>query len=256
MSFLSPLAFALTALVLPLVLLYFLKIRRRERRVPSLLLWDPSLRDREASAFFQRLQRDPLLILQILALLALAIALARPAATVMGEGARKVVVVLDTSASMKAHDVGPSRFDVARAEAVQLVRRLGEGAEVMIIETGVQPKVTAALGRDRQRALTALGQAQARDLPTRLGEAVRTARALVGADPRAEIHVFTDGAFAPPSDQAVADPRIRWVGVGRRSWNVGITSLAIRKAYFGASDYQAFVSLVNYSPEAQRSSRS
>src|SRR2546426_8452097 len=79
MSFLSPLAFALTALVLPLVLLYFLKIRRRERRVPSLLLWDPSLRDREASAFFQRLQRDPLLILQILALLALAIALARPA---------------------------------------------------------------------------------------------------------------------------------------------------------------------------------
>src|SRR3989475_622122 len=251
MSFLSPLAFALTALVLPLVLLYFLKIRRRERRVPSLLLWDPSLRDREASAFFQRLQRDPLLILQILALLALAIALARPAATVMGEGARKVVVVLDTSASMKAHDVGPSRFDVARAEAVQLVRRLGEGAEVMIIETGVQPKVAAALGRDRQRALTALGQAQARDLPTRLGEAIRTARALVGADPRAEIHVFTDGAFAPPSDQAVADPRIRWVGVGRRSWNVGITSFAIRKAYFGASDYQAFVSLVNYSPEAQ-----
>ncbi len=160
MSFLSPLAFALTALVLPLVLLYFLKIRRRERRVPSLLLWDPSLRDREASAFFQRLQRDPLLILQILALLALAIALARPAATVMGEGARKVVVVLDTSASMKAHDVGPSRFDAARAEAVQLVRRLGEGAEVMIIETGVQPKVTAALGRDRQRALTALGQAR------------------------------------------------------------------------------------------------
>ena len=52
----------------------------------SLLLWDPALRDREASAFFQRLQRDPLLILQILALLALALALARPAVTVMGQG--------------------------------------------------------------------------------------------------------------------------------------------------------------------------
>jgi hypothetical protein len=48
MSFLSPLAFALVTLTLPLVLLYFLKVRRRERRVPSLLLWDPSLRDREA----------------------------------------------------------------------------------------------------------------------------------------------------------------------------------------------------------------
>src|SRR5438445_2347278 len=124
MSFLSPLAFALTALVLPLILLYFLKIRRRERRVPSLLLWDPSLRDREASAFFQRLQRDPLLILQILALLALSLALARPAATIMGDGARKVVVVLATSASMKAHAVAPSRFDVARPEATPLVVRL------------------------------------------------------------------------------------------------------------------------------------
>jgi hypothetical protein len=102
MSFLTPLAFAVFALSLPLVLLYFLKVRRRERRVPSLLLWQAVVRDREASTFFQRLQRDPLLILQILALLALTLALARPVATVMGEGARKVVVVLDTSASMKA----------------------------------------------------------------------------------------------------------------------------------------------------------
>ena len=99
MSFLSPLALATFALALPLVLLYFLKVRRREQTVSSLLLWDPALRDREASAFFQRLQRDPLLLLQILALLALALALARPAVTIMGQGARKVVVVLDTSAS-------------------------------------------------------------------------------------------------------------------------------------------------------------
>src|SRR3989442_1708894 len=251
MSFLSPPAFGVVTLTLPLVLLYFLKVRRRERRVPSLFLWDPSLRDREASAFFQRLQRDPLLILQILALVALSLALARPAVTLMGDGARKVVVVLDTSASMKARDVSPSRFDVARAEAAQLVGRLSEGAEVMVIETGVQPKVAAALGRDRQRALAAIGQAQARDLPNRLVEAVRAARALVGADPRAEIHVFTDGAFSLSHAEALADPRIHWVGVGRRSRNVGITSLAIRRSYFGSSDYQAFVALVNYSPEPQ-----
>jgi uncharacterized membrane protein len=250
MSFLSPLAFALLGLALPLVLLYFLKVRRRERRVPSLLLWDPSLRDREASAFFQRLQRDPLLILQILALLALALALARPAVTVTGDGARKVVVVLDTSASMKGRDVSPSRFEAARSAAAALVRRLSEGAEVMVIEAGVQPKVTAALGRDRERALAAIRAARARDLPTRLPEAVRTARALVAADPRAEIHVFTDGAFALAPGPDAADPRVRWVGVGRRSHNVGITNLSIRKSY-GSLDHQAYVSVVNYTPAAQ-----
>ncbi|PYO19946.1 MAG: hypothetical protein DMD85_17480, partial [Candidatus Rokuibacteriota bacterium] len=187
MSFLSPLAFAVLGIAAPLVLLYFLKVRRREHRVSSLMLWGAELRDREASAFFQRLQRDPLLILQLLALVALAVALARPIVTVTGEGARKVVVVLDTSASMKARDVSPSRFEAARADALSFVRRLGEGAEIMVIESGVQPHVTAALGRDRDRALSAIHAARARDLPQRLPEALRTARALVGADPRAEI---------------------------------------------------------------------
>src|SRR6266849_4828539 len=152
MSFLAPFALTLFALSVPLVLLYFLKVRRRERTVSSLLLWPTSLRDREASTFFQRLHRDPLLLLQLLALLALA----RPVATVMGQGARKVVVVLDTSASMKARDVSPSRFEAARAGAAALVHGLGEGAEVMVIEAGGQPKVTAALARDRERALAAI----------------------------------------------------------------------------------------------------
>src|SRR5215471_1597554 len=129
MSFLTPLALVTFALSLPLVLLYFLKVRRRERRVSSLLLWESSRRDREASAFFQRLQRDPLLVLQILALLALTLALARPAVTVSGYGAKKVVVVLDASASMKATDVSPTRFVSAQREALGLVSRLGEGAE-------------------------------------------------------------------------------------------------------------------------------
>ena len=251
MSFLSPLAFAIFGLSLPLVLLYFLKVRRRERRVSSLLLWEAILRDREASTFFQRLQRDPLLILQILALLALTLAMARPVATVMGQGARKVVVVLDLSASMKAHDVSPSRFDVARGEAVQLVRRLGEAAEVMVIEAAVQPTVSAALSRDHDRALAAIRAAHARDLPNRLPEAVRTARALVGADPRAEIHVFTDGAYTLASSAETTDPRVHWIGIGRRSQNVGITNLSVRKSYANSFEYQAFVSLVNYTPEPQ-----
>jgi Ca-activated chloride channel homolog len=251
MSFLSPLAFAAFALSLPLVLLYFLKVRRRERMIPSLLLWEASLRDREAATFFQRLQRDPLLILQVLALLALSLALARPAVTVMGHGAQKVVIVLDTSASMKARDVSPSRFEAARAEAASLVAHLGEGAEVMVIESGVQPRVSAALGRDRERALTAIRAAHARDIPHRLPEALRTARALVGTDPRAEIHVFTDGAYPLAASPDTTDPRVRWVPVGRGSRNVGITNLAVRKNYYGSFDYQAFLSLVNHTPETQ-----
>ena len=102
--------------------------------------------------------------------------------------------------------------------------------------------MTAALARDRDRALGAIRSAQARDLPTRLVEAVRTARALVAADPRAEIHVFTDGAFTLP--QTRTPPTARSLDRRRAAGNnVAITSLAIRKNYYGAFDYQAFVSL-------------
>ncbi|MEK7839467.1 MAG: VWA domain-containing protein, partial [candidate division NC10 bacterium] len=251
MSFLSPLSLLLATLAVPLLLLYFLKVKRRQQAVSSLLLWDPALRDREASAFFQRLQRDPLMLLQILALLALTVALARPAVTVMGYGAKKIVVVVDTSASMKAGDVRPSRFVGAQRQALGLVGRLGEGAEVMVIESGIQPKVLVPFTRDRDRVVSAIRGMRARDLPNRLGDGIRTARALVGPDARAEIHVFTDGAHPAALAGQGDDVRVRWVGVGQRGRNVAITNLAVRRNYFGAFDSQAFLSVANFSQEPQ-----
>jgi Ca-activated chloride channel homolog len=249
MSFLSPLGLALAGLLLPLVFLYLLRVQRREQRVSSLLLWASSMRDQQATAFLGRLRRDPLLILQILALLLLALALARPVVPVMGEGERKVVVVLDGSASMKATDVSPSRFEAARSEATRLVRGLGPGAEVMVIEAGTQPQVLAPLTRDRDAALAALRRAQARDVPTRLVDGLRIARALLGEDQRGEIHVFTDGAFTLDETADTTDPRLRWTAVGRRGHNAAVTALSVRKSYRGPSDYEAFVTLANHAAE-------
>ncbi len=251
MSVLSPLGFLLFSLALPLVLLYFLKTRRRELKVSSLLLWEPALRDREAAALFQRLQRDPLLLLQLLALASLTLAFARPVFTLAAHGAQRVVVVLDTSASMKATDVAPSRFAAAQRAALALVGRLGEGAEVMVLEAGIQPRVVVPFAWERDRLRSAIMGLAARDFPNHLGEAIRTARALTGEDPRAEIHVFTDGALsASLVARDVDDPKVHWVGVGRRGRNVGITQFTIRKTDYRAFGYQAFLSVVNYSTES------
>jgi uncharacterized membrane protein len=251
MNLLSPFALLLATLAVPLLLLYFLKVRRRQLRVSSLLLWAPALRDREASTFFQRLQRDPLLILQLLALLALTVALARPAINVMGQGAKRVAIVIDSSASMKATDVSPSRFVQAQRAALGLLGQLGEGAEVMVIAAGVQPKVVVPFTREHDRVASAIRSLSAHDLPNRLQEGIRTARALVGADPRAEIHVFTDGAHPEAVKGQGDDVRVRWTGTGLRSQNVGITSLAVRRNYFGAHNSQAFFSVGNFSSERQ-----
>jgi uncharacterized membrane protein len=218
--------------------------------VPSLLLWRVEAPERPSSSFFQRLQFDPLILLQLLALLALVLSIARPAITVMGEGERKVIVVLDTSASMKARDVYPSRFAEAKSRAVQLVRGLKPGTQLMVIHAGVQPKVASEIGKDASRAVDAIEAAEAHDLPNGLDDAIRIARTLIGDDRHAEIHVFTDGALSavPAGD----DTRIHWVSVGRTDDNVGITQLAVRRTYQGASSYEAFLSLGNFSGTERR----
>ena len=105
MSFLQPWAFLLLGLSVPLLLLYFLKVRRQQRRVSSVLLWSPVFRDQQASALFQRLQLDPLLLLQLLALLLLCAALARPDPDAPGQGRRAA----DLRGGHLGLDEGPGR---------------------------------------------------------------------------------------------------------------------------------------------------
>lgn len=267
MHFLDPLAISLFGLALPLLALYFMRVRRREHRVSSLLLWDLPLRERSSTSFFQKFDRDKLIILQLLALACLALALARPAVTVLGEGERKVVVVLDTSASMKARDVFPSRFAEAQSKAASLVRSLRPGTQVMVVEAGIQPRVTAEMGRDHGRAQDAISAAGARDLPNGLEDAIRIARSLIGTDANAEIHVFTDGSGALPSAESTNGPagdgaaimkdgRIHWVGVGKGDNNVAITGISVRRTYQGAGNYEAFLALANFSAEPKNFSLS
>jgi len=249
-SFLSPLAFALLGLTVPLLLLYFLKVRRQQQRVPSVLLWAPALRDQQASALFQRLHLDPLFLLQVLALLLLVVALARPTVTLQGKGTDRLVLVMDTSASMQARDVGSSRFREAQDRAVALIDEAGRGAEVMVIEAATQPVIRVPFTRDLDRARRGVYEMQARDEPNHLSEAIRTALTLVPAiDPRVRVQVLTDAAFDPAQVREFPDPRIRWLAVGGGSRNVGITQFAIRKSYYGIYDYQAFLSMTNFSDE-------
>jgi Ca-activated chloride channel homolog len=250
-SFLSPLAFLWLGLAVPLLLLYFLKVRRQPRRISSVLLWTSAHRDQQASALFQRMHWDPLLWLQILALLLLALALARPTVTLQGKGADRLILVLDTSASMKARDVGGgTRFREAQRRAVGLIDEAGRGAEIMVIEAGAQSVIRTPFTRDRDLAKRAVYSLEARAQPNHMSEAIRTALALVPAiDPRVRIQVLTDGAFDPAQVREFPDPRVGWVPVGGGAKNVGITQFAVRKSYYGIYDYQAFVSITNFSDE-------
>src|SRR5437764_9359380 len=136
MNLLAPAALGLAALAAPIVAMYILKMRRRERVVSSTFLWEQALRDVQANAPWQRLRPNLLLLLQLLALLLLVAALARPfrlGATSLGAN---LVLILDISGSMGATDVAPTRLARAKAEARQLVDDLPAGGTMTIIAAG------------------------------------------------------------------------------------------------------------------------
>src|SRR5687768_9570374 len=99
-----------------LILLYFLKLKRKPLAVPSTFLWRKSIEDLHVNSLFQWLRQNVLLLLQLLAVLMFLYGLMAPrfhAAT--GRG-KHYIVMIDNSASMSAADVQPSRLELAKQE--------------------------------------------------------------------------------------------------------------------------------------------
>ena len=92
------------AIAIPsLLILYFLKLRRREMAVSSTLLWKKAIQDLQVNAPFQKLRRNLLLLLQILLLLFLLLALSRPVMHYTPGAGKITVILIDRSASMAAN---------------------------------------------------------------------------------------------------------------------------------------------------------
>src|SRR5215510_551569 len=133
MSFLAPVALGLGVLAAPVILMYMLRLRRREVEVSSTLLWQQLLRDREANAPWQRLKRNLLLFLQLLILAGLVLALARPYMEVPTVTSGRIALLIDASASMNATDVQPNRFEAARQQALSLIDSLNDRDTLAVI---------------------------------------------------------------------------------------------------------------------------
>ena len=253
MAFLNPLALAGFALMIPVILLYMLRLRRREVVVSSTFLWQQVVRDREANTPWQRLRRNLLLFLQLIIIALLVLALARPYITVPSVSAGRVALLLDASASMNAQDGGPgTRFEAAVRAARDLIAEAAPSAEFAVIQVGSTADMLTPFTTDRQALSAALDDATAGDGDADWETAFTLAAAgAQGAESLSTI-LFTDGGGAlqetagPPLPELPGTVQVNLVGASAD--NLAITALATR-ALAGGSP-QLYVEATNYGSSA------
>ncbi len=230
----------------PVVLLYFLRLRRKDRRVPSTLLWQPSTADLQANTPFQRLRKSLVLFLQILLLVVLALLVARPFLRVRALSGESVVIVIDASASMQATDVRPDRIGAAKDAAGKIVADLSKGDEACVIEAGRRTRVRAGFTTNRRALAGAIAKVAATDTETALRDGLALAVSVAKKRPEAQIVLISDGAFPPLDDVVLGGQRVRFVQVGRNGFNAGITAMDARRDYSTRGAVQLFVQITSF----------
>ena len=271
MEWLTPLigVYAAAVAVPVLLLLYFLKLKRQETIVSSTLLWKRAVQDLQVNAPFQRLRRNLLLLLQLLALTAMLLALAGPVLAWKQGPGKRYVLLIDRSASMSATDVEPSRLDAAKKQAKTFVESMRSGSFVslrdksdsaMVIAFDQHGRVMCSFTADKRQLTLAIDAIEPIDGPSQLSEAIMMARAfaqspgvegnLGSAEQPAQLVLFSDGRISDLETIAMAKDELVFHMVGQSPDNVAITAMSARRSYERPEQVEVFASLENYGDEA------
>jgi Ca-activated chloride channel family protein len=209
-----------------IVLLYFLKVRRPEVRVASLMFWRPSIADRRANAPWQRLRWSLLLLLQLAAALALGLSLMRPGfAGAEGVG-KTTVVLINGSASMRATDVAPTRFGAAQQHARDLAGQLGPGQEMAVVLLSEHAQLLASPTSDSAVLRAAIDRASASGGGADLSQGFSLANALLKGRPGGSIVLIGDGHAQLTNSPAKLDAPLTYVSIGASDANAAIETLS------------------------------
>jgi hypothetical protein len=238
--------------VIPVVVLFYLLKRKRVLRlVSSTVLWQRFLAETQASAPFQRLRHNWLLVLQILMLILAVLALARPYFSGKVSAGRLQVVIIDASASMQSTDESPSRFEKARSGALELVDGLRDTDKMVVLFAGAQAEVRQSETSEKSALRRALLAGTAADSATQLTEALKMAESLTRDNNDAEVHLFSDGAAPGLRELQNKGLRLIYHRLGTRAENLGIVTLDVRANPEDATQRAVFAAVANASPEAR-----
>ena len=259
-----------------ILLLYFLKMKRKPLQVPSTYLWKKSIEDLHVNSLFQWMRDNVLLLVQLLTVLVLIYAV-MAFQVYGGQGTGKhYILLIDSSASMGVADAdgGATRLEEAKKAALHEIAAHGDGDVGMVIEFNSGATIRQPYTIDRDKLRRAVEDIEQTKRTTHIEEALNLADSLANplrstddmavrpdnADPTkartyvptegvaAEVHLFSDGRFANVAGFAAGSLEINYHRVGNPddSDNVGIVTLNAVRGDKGSSDLQVFIRVLNF----------
>ena len=256
MNFNIPAAAWYFLLILPLIIFYFLKLRRQRLEIPSLLLWQQVLEDSRVNSPFQKFKKNILLLIQLLILCLLVLAAMDPFTIGSSSGA-KLPVLVDCSASMGAvNKNGQSRMELVKEKLKELIENKREEQEFSIIAFSNTARRVCSFTSNRQILLESVKKLKVEDVEGNFEDALRLTQAMTKSSQFGEVLLYSDGNLAdvPTFDlsfklnyQKIKNERLSNIGItkmsavrsGESSWVVFI-QINMNEFFKGGAELQIF----------------
>ena len=250
MQLLNPGMLITLGLIPILILIHTLKPKPRQVEVSNLFLWQAVLKERSRSLSFERLKRNLPLMLQILLVILAALALANPTWEYSASRLGNLILVVDTSASMKTNTESGTRFERAIEKALDLIEQREGDQKILIVEAAKKPLVKVGFSDDTRQAVRMIKSLSPTDQSAELEPAIYLALSFVDASRRDSIYVITDGAGGDFSGLVKRHPMIEPVIVSGGEHNIGIIRFEFRQAFAGYDKYEIMLEVKNFTPAA------
>jgi len=267
-SMLNPWQLTVMGLIpLAILALYFLKLKRQPLEVPSTYLWSRTIEDLHVNSIWQRLRQSLLLILQLLLVGLLIAACFRPGRKGVELVGDRFIFLIDTSASMSATDVAPTRLDAAKTQVMALLEQMQADDVALIISFSNVARVEQSFTSNRALLRQKVKDIQPTNRTSDLREALRAAAGLANpgrtSDMKnandvqvaealpATLYLYTDGGFAAIPDFSLGNLTPEYVPLGAEApQNVGIVAFTAERNPEKADQWQAFARLENSGDQA------
>ncbi len=234
--------------MVPLIILYFLKLKRPRLEVSSLALWQSVVNDQRVNSPFQKFRRNLLLLLQLLLLALLVAALMQPFLRADAARAEYLPVLIDCSASMSAVDesTGKSRLDLVREQVREMIDGLHGDQQLALFSFSATGRRLTEFTNDRRVLTRALASLEPSHLPGQLDDVLRMAAAYTRTFTIEKVMILTDGNLPDQVDfELPFGLDIKRIAPGGP--NIGITEMSARRS--SAEEWEVFVRVAGSSAD-------